>query len=114
MKQILTAALLILSVNISIAQYDDNRIGDTIRAVHYTIRLHDINTDDKTIQASTELKITPLIDDLQTVPLELKDLIVDSIIIDQTTHTFTHIDGIVRTNLLNPIDSDDTLTLNIF
>ena len=55
-------------------------IGETEHVVHYSIHLTNINTGNQSIKAFTEILLTPKIDNLQQVVLELKDLEVDSVL----------------------------------
>ncbi len=96
------------------AQSYDPGIGDTIHVIHYSIHLTDVNTADKTITGFTEVELTPLVNDLDYVPLELKKLTVDSVFVGQSSNTFTHQDEVVRTHLDSPVGENDTLSLTVY
>lgn len=96
------------------AQYPDNGIGDSIHAVHYDINLYEINTNNETINAFTEVVITPLLEELQTIPLELKDLIVDSVLINNSIKPFIHDGEILRVSLATQIGTNDTITVGVY
>ncbi len=87
------------------ANAQNNDIGDTIHAIHYNIHLNHINTAENTIAAYTEIKLVPLIEDLAYIPLELKDLTVDSVFIDGTEWNFTYTDGVIRLPLTTRADT---------
>ncbi len=95
-------------------QYYDPRIGDTISAVHYSIHLTEIDTDDKTIHGFTEIKLTPDIDGLNYIPLELQDLTVDSTFVDGIDRPFSHSNEIVRINPGTALSIDDTLNVKVY
>jgi hypothetical protein len=96
------------------AQTVNNKIGDTIHAIHYSIHLNDINTNNQTIDAFTELEITPLVNDLISIPLELKSLTVDSVLVNNVQKTFTLQNEILRINLVNPVGQNDTLMIGVY
>ena len=96
------------------AQYHDPRIGDTVHAVHYSIHLNEIDTDHQMIAGFTEVRLTPLIDDLQYIPLELKDLTVDSVFVDNMKHGFTHNGEILRIPVAWKAKRGDTLLVGVF
>jgi len=114
MKRLLIPLFLLLLNHLVIAQYQDNGIGDTIHVIHYNIHLNEIDTDDHTITAFTELTLHPLVDDLQTIPLELKDLVVDSTLVNGASNSFLHEDEILRINLSSQAGINDTLTITVF
>lgn len=99
---------------IFVAQNNDPKIGDTVHAIHYDIHLEDVNTGTQTISAFTNVTLTPLIDNLTYIPLELKYLTVDSVKIDGIIHGFTHVDEIIRIPITGKISSTDTLTVSVF
>ncbi len=93
----------------------NNDIGDTIHVVHYNIHLNEINTEAHTISAYTEVKLVPLMEDLAYIPLELKDLTVDSVFIDGTQWNFTHTDNVIRIPLTTRFASrEDTMLVGIY
>ncbi len=92
----------------------ENGIGDTIHAIHYNIHLTEVNTSAKTISAFTEVKLTPLVNNLDHISLELKSLLVDSVFVDGATATFTHQDEILRIQLASAISENDTITVKAF
>ena len=112
MRYIILGLIFLVTIEIN-AQKANNVIGDTIHAIHYDIVLNNINTNNQTIEGITRVTITPLVDGLQTIPLELKDLDIDLVTIDEESYPFTHEDEIVRIQLQAPIGTDDTITAEI-
>ncbi len=96
------------------AQSPGRGIGDTIHAIHYSIHLTGVNTADKTITGFTDVELTPMIDDLDYIPLELKKLTVDSVFVGQSSATFTHQDEVVRIDLDSPVGENDTLSVTVY
>ncbi len=95
------------------AQYNDPGIGDTIHAFHYNIHLNEINTNDHTISGFTEVLLTPLMDNLQYIPLELKDLTVDSVFVEDAKYGFTHDGEILRIPIAWQTYRSDTLQVSV-
>jgi aminopeptidase N len=89
-------------------------IGDTIHVVHYNIHMEEINTDDQTIRGYTELQLTPLVENLEYIPLELKDLTVDSVKIKGQLTEFTHVDEVIRVPLNDQAKQTDTIQVIVY
>ena len=83
-----------------VAQINDPKIGDTVHAIHYNIHLLEVNTNQQTINAFAELTLTPKIDNLFSLPLELKTLTVDSVIVEGVAYSFSHNNEILRIYLI--------------
>ncbi len=96
------------------SQNRDRSIGDTIHANHYSIHLLEVNTSEKSIRAFTEVDIIPLVDQLNTIPLELMSLTVDSVFVDGQAASFTHTDDLLRIGLLIPAQTTDTLSVVVY
>ena len=92
----------------------ENGIGDTIHAIHYNIHLTEVNTSAQTIAAFTEVELTPLVNDLDHILLELKSLTVDSVFVDGSAVTFNHQDEILNIHLASTISENDTVTVKTF
>ena len=117
MYRIFILSLSLLLGQILLAQPNQkfgNDIGDTIHAVHYNIHLSDINTDEQSISAYSEIRVIPLVNDLTYIPLELKDLSVDSIFVDGSLDNFSHTDDIIRIPIAWPVLRSDTLIVGVY
>ncbi|MFC2107682.1 M1 family aminopeptidase [Bacteroidota bacterium] len=111
MKNILLASILILLIS-PLALIAS--IGDSIHAEKYTISLHEINTVDKTINATTLVQIKPLVDDINEIRLQLKDLTITSVKIDNIAVTnFIHSNGILNIPLANPAGTADIVLVEV-
>ena len=105
--------LLILSTS-GYSQYQNQGIGDTIHAIHYSIHLEDVNTTDQTISGYTEIEITPLVSNLNYIPLELLDLTTDSVFVNQDEVTFNYVANRITINLDNQISQEDTIQVIVY
>ena len=81
MKYILATISIIFGI-LSYSLAENRGIGDTIHAIHYDIHLNEVNTSNKTIEGFTEVKLVPLVEFTNYIPLELKYLTVDSVVIE--------------------------------
>ncbi|MCF8304433.1 MAG: T9SS type A sorting domain-containing protein [Bacteroidales bacterium] len=90
------------------------KTNDEIDAVHYSISLQPVNFDNQEIQGSTDITLTPKIDDLSGFTLELAQLTVDSVIYDDQLLDYTHPDPELNIILSNPVSITDTITLSIY
>lgn len=114
MRPLIISILSLLFSSVISAQYQDNKIGDTIHAIHYSIHLDEINTNNHTIRAYTEVTLTPLFNNLSSIPLELKDLTVDSVILNNAQISFTHENEVLRINPGGQVGMDATISLKIY
>lgn len=89
--------------------------SDTINVIHYEINLEITDFVNKSISGYTTLKLTPRMDNLNTINLDLLALNVDSVRLNQAeTLAFLHNDTLIRISLNNPIMIGDTLELSVF
>ncbi len=114
MKKIAILLFILLISTFGISQSTNNGIGDTIHAIHYTINLEEINTSNQTISGYTDIMITSLVPLLNYIPLELLDLITDSVFVDENINSFSHIDERITINLDNPITNNDTVLVRVY
>ncbi len=89
-------------------------VADSLSAHHYKIHLTEIDFVEKTIQAVTQISLSPLVELLQ-IPLELKDLQVDSVFVDQVKNEQFYQEGdILRVPLENTLTPNDTIELMVY
>ncbi len=96
------------------AQNLNNKIGDTLHAIHYNIHLTAINTNNQTITGFTNITLISKVDNLNNVPLDFTALTVDSAIVNGTTKTFIQHNDILRIILTQTINSGDTLSVSVW
>ncbi|MEJ2593907.1 MAG: M1 family metallopeptidase [bacterium] len=89
-------------------------IGDTLHAIHYAIHLGEINPGNQQISGHTEILCTSLVDNLDYIPLELKDLDIDSVKVGNLNLPFTHENEVVRIELASPLNTGDTLEVEVY
>ena len=82
MKKLILFVLVFITLQSNVIAETAAAIGDSIHAIHYTINIDEINTSDKTINGWAEVIITPKINQIQQIKLDLKDLTVDSVFIN--------------------------------
>jgi aminopeptidase N len=118
MKKSFTRFRLILLTIIMLAAIHtkaDITPGDTIHAIHYVIDLQEVNMANQTIDANSTITLTPLVDNLTVLQLQLMDLTVDSIYVDQQIVSgFTHDNEILHIPLATPVSVGDTLIVQVF
>lgn len=112
MKNITLLLATILFSNFGFAQ--NQGIGDTIHAIHYNINIEDVNTTDQTISGFTDVKILPLVSNLNYIALELLQLTVDSVFINSNLSTFTHVNDRLTINLDEPVSPNDTVMVKVY
>ncbi|MGD0709662.1 MAG: M1 family metallopeptidase [Bacteroidales bacterium] len=89
--------------------------SDTIHVVNYAIHLDIVQLSNKTIKGYTELKITPKMNNIRFIPLDLLKMTVDSVSVGSTKITsFIYNGSSIRIPLLSPINIHDTVTLKIY
>lgn len=114
MKVSIVLLLLSLFINTAFSQWSQNYIGDTIQAHHYTINLDEINTANHSITGWTEVILVSKVDNLNYLPLELIELEVDSVFVDNQISSFSYSGGIIRINITQSLDINDTATAVVY
>ncbi len=89
--------------------------SDTISVVHYDINLEIIDFVNKSISGYATLTITPKMDNLNTINLDLLALNVDSVLLNHNEVLgFTYNDTLIQVSLNNPIMISDTIELSVY
>jgi len=114
MKNIVLLITLLFFSKLGISQFQNQGIGDTIHAIHYAIHLEEVNTTNHTISGFTEIKITPLVSNLNYIPLELLQLTTDSVFVNGDLTTFNHANVRLSIDLASSISENDTVLVKIY
>jgi len=89
--------------------------SDTIDVLHYSIHLDIIHLSNKFIKGCTELSITPKMNNVNAIPLDLLKLTVDSITVNNLMiPAFYYNDTLLRIPLSSPININDTISVKVF
>ena len=88
--------------------------SDSIDVLHYTINLNITDFTTHTITGNTELQITPVVDNVNNIALDLLQLTVDSVQINGTTTTFYYNDTLLNISTLAMIGQTDTVLVKVF
>jgi hypothetical protein len=88
--------------------------SDTVNVLHYGIHLEEINLTTQTIKGYTEIRLTPLINGLSEIKLELVQLIVDSVFVNNVLTGFSHQGTDLKMFLQDPVNVADTLIINVY
>ncbi|MBG0781811.1 MAG: hypothetical protein H0S84_06055 [Bacteroidales bacterium] len=95
------------------ASFSRSAVADTIDAIHYKIYLHEIDFENQSIQAETQLKLRPKMS-LNRIPLELKALEVESVTSnDITIINFERNGDILHIHLAETLNETDTVTITM-
>jgi len=90
-------------------------ISDTIDILHYDINLDIIYLSNKSISGYTSISITPKMNNVNHIGLDLLKLTVDSIITDNNLLTsYSYNDTLLNIPLLNVINIGDTIELVVY
>ena len=114
MKKIFLLITVLLLSKFGISQYQNQNIGDTIHAIHYSIHIEDVNTTQQSISGFTEIKITPLVSNLNYIALELLELTADSVFVNENAATYNHNNIRLTINLDSPISPNDTILVKVY
>ncbi len=87
--------------------------SDTIDVAHYTISLDISDLASGEIHGNCELKVVSLLNNLSTINLDLKALIVDSVKVNGATRTFTHIGELLAVSVAS-MNANDTATVKVY
>lgn len=90
------------------------QVGDTIHALHYEIHVDTIDFAAQTIRAFTELKVTPKVNNISAVQLNLLRLTVDSVFVDGLQAFYAYDDTTLTLPTISPLNIGDTMTAKIY
>ncbi|NVO18588.1 MAG: M1 family metallopeptidase [Bacteroidetes bacterium] len=88
--------------------------SDSLDAIHYDIHLEDINLTNKTIRGYTEVILTPKVNGLSSIKLELEQLIVDSVKVDQVIKSYSHEGNTLTVFPGSTLGISDTLAVRVY
>ena len=94
---------------------DPNIRSDTFDVVHYTINLIVPDIKDKQFYGIVDLQIQPLINDIDTITLDLFGFSVDSIWIEnETIYSFSYNGRFIRIPVKDEIQSKSSVVISVF
>jgi len=93
--------------------FQKSELSDTLDAIQYTIFIEGLDFAEKTIDACTEVILASKIDNLDFVKLELKDLEIESVLVDGQFASFSYDGEIITISLANPINTGDEVTVEV-
>ncbi len=89
--------------------------SDTIDVLNYAIHLDIIHLSTKTISGYTELTVTPKMNNISAIPLDLLKMTVDSIFVNNSLiQTFSYNDTLLRIPLSAPVNINDTFSVKVY
>ncbi len=89
--------------------------SDTIHVVNYAIHLDIIHLSTKTIKGYTEIKLTPKMNNIRFIPLDLLKMTVDSVCEGKAKVKSFFYDGLLlRIPLVKTININDTVSLKVY
>lgn len=91
-----------------------NTRSDTIDVLNYTINLDITDFTNKLIKGSCDILLTPKMNGVSSVSLDLLKLNIDSIAIGQTKLVFSYNDTLIVAALTNTMNVGDTTTLTVY
>jgi aminopeptidase N len=92
----------------------NNSISDTIDILHYTVKLNitDLTTD--TIRGGTIIKLTPLVNNVFTLPVDLLHMTIDSIIQNNGQLFYSYDDTLLTISLAGAMNIGDTTDVAVW
>ncbi len=123
-KLIIPCCILILSLLAFIADkddvsnpltYDQNTRSDTFDVVHYTINLLVPDINDKQVYGVADLQIQPLVNNLDTITLDLFKFSVDSVWVEnEAIKNFSYDGRFINIPVKKEIQSKSTVVISVF
>ena len=90
-------------------------LSDTLDALSYTIHIDSLDFTNQKIYAHTQVVLTPKINNLNTIKLELMNLTVDSVFVEGSEITnFTHTGYILTIPLTSPVNIGDNVSVIVW
>ncbi len=91
-----------------------NERSDTLNVLHYMIHLNMTDFTTNTIAGYTDVQLTPLMNNITTVSLDLLELTVDSVTLNQQSINYSYNDTLIIASLPNAINVSDTIQLRVY
>jgi aminopeptidase N len=90
-------------------------LSDTIDVVHYDLRLNLTSIATQYISGSAEIKLTTPLNNVSHIPLNIKQLQVDSVLSDTDIHlSYLQTGELLRIQAHAPFSQGDTITVTVF
>ena len=93
---------------------DSNARSDTFDIQHYEIHIDITDYFGQTINCHATIEIKPLMDGEEDIRLDLKDLFIDSIYVDGSPSTFTHIGEVLEIALQESTVTNESFFLDVW
>jgi len=94
---------------------DPNARSDTFDVVHYTINLIVPDINDKQVYGVTDLQIQPLVNNLDTITLDLFGFSADSVWVEnETTNNFSYDGRFIRIPVKDEIQLKSSVVISVF
>jgi len=95
--------------------YDQSTRSDTFDVIHYTINLIVPDINDKQVYGVVDLQIQPLVNNLDTITLDLFGFSVDSIWVENgTINDFSYDGRFIDIPVMDEIDSKTSVIISVF
>ncbi len=95
--------------------FEKSMLSDTLDALSYTIHIDSLDFTNQKIYAHTQVVLTPKINNLSTIKLELMNLTVDSVFVEGSEITnFTHTGYILAIPLTSPVNIGDNVSVIVW
>lgn len=92
----------------------DNSRSDTIDILNYTINLDITDINGKAIKGNCEVKLTPKLNSIAELNLDLLQLTVDSILMNASLLSYSYNDTLLKIQLSSTINIGDTETVVVY
>lgn len=93
--------------------FAENTRSDTIDILNYNINLNITDFTGKIIKGYCIITLTPKLNNINTIYLDLLALTIDSVEINDLNLSYIHVNELVTINLVSPINIGDTLDLKV-
>lgn len=90
-----------------------NQRSDTLNVLHYHVNLNITSVASSPISGFTDVKVTPKLNGITTLNLDLLRMNVDSVILNNNQLSFNYNDTLLKINLGNTYNVGDTLTVKV-
>ncbi|MBK8681993.1 MAG: T9SS type A sorting domain-containing protein [Chitinophagales bacterium] len=105
---------LIVIFILCMAKISTASVSDSIDILHTTIRLNITNYVSKVISGNAEIQLTAKVDNINSIPLDLQKLTVDSVKSGETSLTFEYNDTLLLVHLPAIINTGDTSVITVY
>ncbi len=114
-RKIIHSVFVLIMAFITLPVFGAKAVSDSVDVLNYSINLNLVHLSTQTIKGYTSLQITPRVNNLSLIKLDLLELDIDSVYFQNSKlTTFAYNDTVIRVYLPAALNINDTVRLTVY